>query len=178
MYFTQEPNDNALVVRARAGDTLAFEELVRRYHQVLFRVACRMLGNRDDAADAAQAAFISAFRKLDGFDGQYRFFSWLYRILVNECLNSRRSRRPHEALTPAIAGGHDPLEAFEAGERRRRVQQALLSLPHEFREVIVLRHFGDLSYDEIAATLELPAKTVKSRIYSARQRLKQLLGGE
>lgn len=174
----QQPDDATLVERSAAGDADAFEVLVGRYHRVLFSVALRMLGDYDDASDATQAALIKAYEKLGSFDPRYRFFSWIYRILLNECLNARRSRKPHEEVTPELAVGGSPLDALEATERRRRVQAALLSLPVEYRVVVVLRHFGSLSYDEIAAILNIPAKTVKSRLYTARQRLLELLAGE
>ena len=178
MYFTQDPDDATLVAASLAGDSVAFEDLVRRYQGVLFAVALRMLGDYDDASDATQAAFVRAYGRLGTFDRRFRFFSWLYRILLNECLNARRGRRPHEQVRPEMAMAGSPLEALEAAERRRHVQQALLALSHEYREVIVLRHFGELGYDDIAATLGIPAKTVKSRLYTARQRLLELLVGE
>jgi RNA polymerase sigma-70 factor (ECF subfamily) len=178
VYFSQDQEDAALVRRSLGGDTAAFEALVAKYERVLFRVAVRMLGDREDARDAAQAALISAYRRLDSFDVNLRFFSWLYRILLNECLNARRSRRPQEAVTPDMLLAASPLESLEAAERRQRVQQALLALPHDYRVVIVLRHFAELGYDEIAATLDIPAKTVKSRLYTARQRLTELLALE
>ena len=175
MYLNQDPDDAALAIRTLGGDTDAFEVLVTRYERVLFRVAWRMLGDYEDARDATQEAFIRAYRKLDTFDTRLRFFSWLYRILLNECLNARRGRRPHEAITPDLLVGGDPDNIVEASERRRQVQQALLMLPHDYRAVIVLRHFAELAYDEIADTLGIPAKTVKSRLYTARQRLSELL---
>jgi RNA polymerase sigma factor (sigma-70 family) len=112
-----------------------------------------MLGDYDDASDATQAAFVRAYGKLGTFDRRFRFFSWLYRILLNECLNARRGRRPHEQVRPEMAMAGSPLEALEAAERRRRVQHALLALS---REVIVLRHFAELGYDDIAVTLGIP----------------------
>jgi RNA polymerase sigma-70 factor (ECF subfamily) len=175
VYFRQDPEDASLVARSLAGDMAAFEAIVRKYERVLFRVALRMLGDYEDARDATQAAFISTYRKLSSFDADLRFFSWLYLILLNECLNARRDRRPHEPVTPEMALAASPLEALEASERRERVQRALLALPHDYREVIVLRHFAELGYDEIAATLGIPSKTVKSRLYTARQRLCELL---
>lgn len=175
MYFRPDGDDGALVTRALGGDTTAFEVLVAKYERVLFRVALRMLGETEDARDATQAAFVSAYRKLSSFDRNLRFFSWLYRILLNECLNARRDRRHHEAITPELVLAGSPVDALEASERRRRVQQALLALPHDYRAVVVLRHFAELGYEEIAATLGIPAKTVKSRLYTARQRLSELL---
>lgn len=175
MYFTQDPDDAALVARSLDGDDAAFEALVVRYEGVLFGVAHRMLGDYEDARDATQDAFIRAHRKLDSFDPRLKFFSWLYRILVNQCLNARRARRPSEPVLPHMVVGGTPLEALEAAERRSLVQQALLALPRDYREVVVLRHFAELGYDEIAATLGISPKTVKSRLYTARQRLIALL---
>jgi RNA polymerase sigma-70 factor (ECF subfamily) len=175
VYFTQDSDDAALVSRTVTGDAAAFESLVVRYEGVLFRVALRMLGDYDEARDATQAAFIKAYRKLPSFDARYRFFSWIYRILLNECLNAQRDRRPHEPIAPELPAAGTPLDLLEAAERRRRVQQALTALPDEYRQVVVLRHFAELSYDDIAETLGIPAKTVKSRLYTARQRLIELL---
>lgn len=178
MYFTQDSDDAALVERSAAGDSAAFEILVTRYERVLFGVALRMLGEYEDARDATQAAFVKAYRRIGTFDPRFRFFSWMYRILLNECLNTKRGRRLYEPLAMDAAAEGGPLEALEAAERRRRVQKALLALPVEYREVIVLRHFADMAYDEIAATLGIETRTVKSRIYTARQRLIELLLGE
>jgi RNA polymerase sigma-70 factor (ECF subfamily) len=171
----QGQDDAALVAGAANGDTSAFEVLVTRYEAVLFRVAFRMLGNYEDARDATQSAFIKAYQKLDTFDQRFRFFSWIYRILLNECLNTRRDRRPHEDVAPDLPANGTQLDALEASDRRKLVQQALLALPVEYRQVVVLRHFGELNYDDIAATLGIPAKTVKSRLYTARQRLLEIL---
>jgi RNA polymerase sigma-70 factor (ECF subfamily) len=177
VYFSQDAEDRALVARCLAGDTAAFEPIVERYQRVLFTVARRMLDDPEQAADATQNAFISAYRKLETFDPKRRFFSWIYRILVNECLNDRRGRRPHEPLSPELATVGTPADLLEANDRRRSVQAAVLALPTEYREVVILRHFTGLSYEEIADALGLPAKTVKSRLHTARQRLGQMLLG-
>ena len=174
-YLAQDADDHAAVARCLAGDAAAFEVIVERYQRVLFTVAMRMLGDYDEASDATQNAFISAYRRLVTFDPQRRFFSWIYRILVNECLNDRRDRRPHEALTPGLATVGSPADLLESGERRRRVQAAILALPFEYRQVIVLRHFTELSYDEIAEVVGVLAKTVKSRLHTARERLATML---
>lgn len=175
VYFSQDANDHDLVARCLAGETAAFEPIVERYQRVLFTVALRMLGDRGEAADATQNAFVSAYRKLGTFDPKRRFFSWLYRILVNECLNDRRARRVHEPLSPQLATAGTPADLLEASERRRSVQAAVLSLPPDYREVIVLRHFTGLSYEEIADALGIPAKTVKSRLHTAKERLAPML---
>lgn len=175
VYLGQDDHDIELVTRCLEGETAAFAPIVERYQRVLFTVARRMLGDGGDAEDAAQNAFVKAYQNLRGFDRQRRFFSWLYRILLNECLNRQRDRRAHEAISAELAAGVSPVEALERKERRARVQAALLALPVEYREVVVLRHFAELSYDEIGDTLGLPAARVKSRLYIARQRLSQLL---
>jgi RNA polymerase sigma-70 factor, ECF subfamily len=177
VYVNQDADDLALVARCMAGDTDAFEALVERYHRVLFTVAVRMLGDTDEASDAAQNAFIKAYQKLRTFDRSRRFFSWIYRILVNECLNARRDHPRHEPLARDVAAADTPADLFETAQRRARVQSAILALPMEYREVIVLRHFTGLSYEEIGQTLHLPAKTVKSRLYTARERLAAMLRG-
>ena len=177
VYVDQDADDLALIARCKAGETAAFEGLVVRYQRVLFTVAVRMLGNVDAASDAAQNAFVKAYQKLDSFDPNRRFFSWIYRILVNECLNVRRDHADHEPLTPAVASVGGPDDAFEAAERRGRVQTAILALPLEYREVVVLRHYTGLSYEEIGEALHVPAKTVKSRLHTAKQRLAAMLRG-
>ena len=171
----QDQDDAAAVAQAAAGDTSAFEVLVTRYEGVLFRVAFRMLGDYDDARDATQSAFIKAYQKLGTFDPRFRFFSWIYRILLNECLNVRRDRRQHEDVAPDLRAEGSQFDRLEAADRRKLVQRALLALPVDYRQVVVLRHFGELSYDDIAATLGIPVKTVRSRLYTARQRLLELL---
>lgn len=177
VYLPQDSDDAALVGRCRAGDAKAFEVLVERHQRVLQSVAFRMLGNREDARDATQTAFVRVFEHLDGYDPDHKFFSWVYRILRNECLNVLRARRPTEPVSVELPAAGSPLESLEASERHRRVQTALLALPVEQREVVVLRHFAGLPYDEIGTTLGVPAKTVKSRLYAARQRLGELLLG-
>ena len=171
----QDLDDAAAVARCLSGETAAFEVLVLRYQRVLYTVALRLLGNRDEANDATQNAFVKAYERLSTYDPSYRFFSWMYRILTNECLNAIRARKPGEPITPDLPLTSLPVDRLEEGQRRAAVQAALEALSAEHREVVVLRHFGDLSYDEMAATLGIPAKTVKSRLYAARQQLGQHL---
>lgn len=178
VYFEQAVDDSAVIKRCLAGDPAAFEQIVRRYQQVLFTVALRMLGDEEDARDAAQNTFVKVFEKLGTYDPRRRFFSWMYRILVNQCLNERRRpsamRRPEPLEDDAVQSSTPDL--VEAGERRNAVRQAILALPEPYREVIVLRHFAALSYDEMSEAIGIPAKTVKSRLYSARQQLAERLG--
>jgi len=166
-----------VVARCLAGDTAAFAQLVERYERVLFSVALRMLGNPEDARDATQDAFVKVFQRLHDYKPEHRFFSWIYRILTNECLNALRARRPQEPDIPEMAITSGALEALELEERRRAVQTAIGALPADYRDVLILRHFAELSYEEVADTLAIPVKTVKSRLYTARQQLGQRLLG-
>lgn len=171
-------DERELVARCLGGDTSGFAPIVERYNRVLFSVALRMLADYEDARDATQNAFVKAFEHLDTYDPARKLFSWLYRILVNECLNLQRARHPGEPLDDETQSPlDDPLEAVAANETRDRVQLALQALPFDSRQVVVLRHFADLSYAEIGETLGIPEKTVKSRLFTARQRLAQLLAG-
>ena len=174
VYLEQSMDDAAAVRRCLAGDQAAFETLVARYEQVLFNVAFRMLGDYEEARDAAQSTFVKVYEKLGTYDPERRFFSWMYRILMNECLNLRR--RPAagpfaDRITDAVADPAPAPDAVETAERRRDVKHAILALPPDYREVIVLRHFAALSYEEMSEAIGVPAKTVKSRLYSARQQL-------
>lgn len=170
-------NDAELVRRCLRGEAEAFRPLVEKYQGVLFNVAYRMVHDREDARDLAQGAFVKAFEKLGSYDEAHQFFSWIYRILVNDTLNFLRKYRPVRPLDPAWDGPADggPHQDLEAREARRAVREALMALPVDSREVVVLRHFADLSYGEMAVALAIPEKTVKSRLYAARQRLAGIL---
>jgi RNA polymerase sigma-70 factor (ECF subfamily) len=165
------------VARCLEGDVQAFASLVERYERVIYNLALRMLGDAEDARDATQTAFLKAWESLSRFNPRYRFFSWIYRIAVNQCLNQIDRRRRHEPLDfeSRLASREDTAARVEAREASERVQEALLQLTTEHREVVILRHFLEMSYEEIAGTLEIPQKTVKSRLYEARQRLCELL---
>jgi RNA polymerase sigma-70 factor (ECF subfamily) len=176
--FDGDP-DTDLVARCLRGEVDAFEPLVRRYERVLYNVAWRMLGDREEARDVVQGAFVKAWEKLATFDPRHRFFSWIYRIVVNESLNAR-SRRPRlQTLEGSdVPGPGGPEDALRSRERNDFLQKALLRLAGDDREVIILRHFAELSYAEIGETLGLAQKTVKSRLHEARQRLGRVLQSE
>jgi RNA polymerase sigma-70 factor (ECF subfamily) len=159
------------VARCLRGETDAFEALVLRYQRVLFNVAWRMLGDREEARDVVQGAFVKAWQKLDTFDPRRRFFSWIYRIVVNESLNARGRRAPFDALTADLAAPGGPEEHLRSREQADCLQTALTGLGESDREVIVLRHFAELSYADIGDALGVEEKTVKSRLHEARQRL-------
>jgi RNA polymerase sigma-70 factor (ECF subfamily) len=171
VYVRNDAEDATDVVRCLEGDHAAFEALVERYQRPFFTFAVRVLGNRDEASDAVQAAFVKVYENLGTFDRSHRFFSWAYRILVNECLNVRRGQRLSEPIDADLVAKGSPHDDVERMERRRQVQAAILQLPIEYRDVIVLHYFNGLAYEDISETLGVPQKTVKSRLYTARQRL-------
>jgi RNA polymerase sigma-70 factor (ECF subfamily) len=171
-------DDVRLVARCLRGEVEAFEPLVARYQKVLFNVALRLLGDREDARDVTQTAFVKAYEKLHTYDPSHRFFSWIYRIALNESLNLKSRRPALLRLDERLASSGSPYQAAEAHETSDRVQAGLLKLAPEQREVVVLRHFAELSYRDISAALGVPEKTVKSRLYAARQRLGQILLSE
>lgn len=176
MYLESEHEDSRWVAACLRGDPDAFEPLVRKYERVMFSVALRLVGDYEDARDVTQNAFIRAFERLDQFDPGRKFFSWIYRIAVNESLNLRRARKPQTPLQDVFAVSGEPLDGLEREELAKRVEAALAKLSFEYREVIVLRHFAESSYEEIAQATGVPEKTVKSRLFTARQRLAALLG--
>ena len=167
-----DEQDRALVARYLENHQDAAGALVDRYQQRLFNVALRMLGNVHDAEDVTQTVFLNAFHKLRTYDPRYKFFSWIYRMTVNESLNMLKRRKQTVPLeddldTPVPGTGGDG-----AADAADRVGRALMSLKPDDRAVVVLRHFVSFSYEEIAAVLEIPVQTVKSRLFTARERLR------
>lgn len=167
--------DRTLVRRYLDGEQDAAWGLVDRYQRPLFTVALRMLGNQQDAEDVTQTVFGNAFRALDTYDPQYRFFSWIYRMAVNESLNALKRRKEMVTLDDQLEIPAAGVAADDALEAEEQVGKALLQLKPDDRAVVVLRHFRSLSYDEIGEVLGIPAKTVKSRLFTARDRLRSLL---
>ena len=166
--------DTALISDCMKGDRNALETLVRRYERPIYNAAYRMLGNPDDAADITQIAFLKVFENLDRYNPKFKFFSWIYRIAVNESINLLKRRGHQEPLDDRQASGlRGPEAMVEAGRLCDCVQGVLMELQEEHRAVIVLRHFSECSYHEIAEILEIPDKTVKSRLYTARQIMKE-----
>jgi len=168
-----------LVEGCRNGDRAAFAALVVRYQQPIYNAAYRVLGNAEDAADIAQAVFLKVAERLEEYDPRFKFFSWLYRIAINESLNLLRRNGREEPLDEEmdIPGADSANPEWQLGEAQvsRRVQGALMRMRAEDRVMIALRHFSDCSYREIGAILELDERTVKSRLYEARSRLRGLL---
>jgi len=165
-----ENDDIKEITECLKGNFKSFERLVDKYQKPLFNSAVRMVNDYDDAKDITQTAFIKAFEKLDTYDPKHKFFSWLYRILVNESLNFIGKKRRSMPLEQDIMSPSEtPEEKFHRDELSRSVDEAVGGLPIDYRMAIVFRHFADLSYDELSYVLGIPVKTVKSRLYSARQ---------
>ena len=162
-----EEDDRALVRGYLDGRLDAAEGLIDRYQKRLFNVALRLLDNAQDAEDVTQTVFLNAFLHLRTYDPRFKFFSWVYRMTVNESLNvlKRRQRTVTLEDQPVIP-------AAEAGDAADRVGQALMKLNPDDRALIVLKHFVFFSYERIAEVLDVPAKTVKSRLFTARERLR------
>jgi RNA polymerase sigma-70 factor (ECF subfamily) len=171
--------DETLVERCREGDGSAFAVLVHRYHRPIYNAAFRVLGNPEDASDITQVVFMRVTERLDDFDSRYKFFSWIYRIALNESLNLARKHSREEPLDDEaqIAGARsfEPDWNADRTELSERVQRALLGMNTDDRAVLTLRHFSDCSYREMSSILGIAEKTVKSRLFAARRRLRDLL---
>ena len=172
------------IERVLKGDANAFEHLVHAYEKTVYNLALRTLGNREDAEDVTQEAFLKAYRSLNTFRGDSKFSVWLYRIVSNLCLDLLRSRqrKPTQSLTVEdddgetdeleISDDHfSPEKLLDRKLTRESVQRGLASLPDDARQILLLRELQGMSYEEIAQTLDLETGTVKSRIFRARKRL-------
>jgi len=171
--------DHALVERCKRGDWSAFTELVVRYQRPIYNAAFWMLRRPEDAKDITQIVFLKVAERLDDYDPKFKFFSWIYRIAVNESLNLLRRNSREEALDDEVElpgrDDDDPERRAHDAEVSRRIESALMRMSTNDRMVLTLRHFSECSYQEIAEILDLDEKTVKSRLFEARQRLRDLL---
>jgi RNA polymerase sigma-70 factor (ECF subfamily) len=161
---------------------------VRRWERKIYALAYGILGSREDARDASQETFIAAYRNLQGFRGEAKVSSWLHRIAVNQCISrQRRARvRAETALDDGtgaggesffnVAAGESPASATESRQHAEAVRRAVDSLPRELREVVLMKEFEELTFQEIADALQIPLSTVKSRLYTALRQLRLRLG--
>ena len=172
--FTGMDADELLVRRAQKGERYAFEKLVEAHQQRMYTLAARVLGSREDAADAVQEALVRAWLALPKFRGEARFSTWLYRIVVNSAHDVRAKRRDRPAEEPPDPV--DPRDRFAEQELSNELQLALNALDESYRVAVVLYDVLGCSYAEIAAVTEVPEGTVKSRIFRGRTELAALLG--
>ncbi|MDZ4730002.1 MAG: RNA polymerase sigma factor [Xanthomonadales bacterium] len=168
--------DHELINRCRLGDRVALGQLVKEYERPIFNAAYRVLGKPDDAADVTQVVFLKVFERLDQYNPKFKFFSWIYRIAINEAINHRNRTRNEQTLEEEqFVSVENPESSLNAEQLADFVQDGLMKLQEDYRVVVVLRHFSDLSYQDISDVLHIPEKTVKSRLYSARQIMKAYL---
>jgi RNA polymerase sigma-70 factor (ECF subfamily) len=167
-------DDAEAIKRCQQGDREVFRHLVERYQKRAVAHAFAILFNRDDAEDAVQEAFIDAFKAIGTFDTSRAFYSWFYVLLRNRCYKMTAGRRPMESLDEALFVNS---QQGMADDTRFELEKALHSLTREEREIVCLKYFSGLSYDDLAAHLQIPRGTVMSRLFNARQRLKVKLAG-
>ena len=171
-----DKDELALICRVQGGDHRAFGKLALEYERVLFNLALRMVKNREDARDLTQAVFLKVYRGIGTFDADRRFYSWIYRIMLNECLNFLKSHKPCEELEDDSAVTNStPEDGFSRDEIGSIIQNALMQLTEQHRQVIVMRHFLQLTYAEMSEVLTIPEKTIKSRLFAARRQLGDVL---
>jgi RNA polymerase sigma-70 factor (ECF subfamily) len=182
----QSPADLVLIARFQDGDLSAFNELVLTYQDRIYNLCRHMLANSHDAEDAAQDAFLKAYQGLHKFQPNASFYTWVYRIAVNTCIDYRRkpffeslfrrSSEGEEVMLDLPSSGPSPERILEAKERDRALWQGLSRLSPKLRAAIVLKEVESLSYEEISDVLGISLGTVKSRISRAREELTALLG--
>ncbi len=191
MVMSRFVDDHSLVQACRAGQTEAFGALVARYQDRLYPTVLRLIGSAEDAEDVLQDAFVRAFEKLDQFQGDSSFYTWIYRIAVNLALSGYRRRRARSLLRPGfhrravvspedppdLSPDSDPTIPLERAEREKIVEAALNKLGPEHRAVVVLKDFDGHRYEEISAILGVPVGTVRSRLHRARSELRERLRG-
>ncbi len=186
-------DDLTLVQRVKSGDQRAFKTLVERYQKKVFAVAFGMLKDREEARDVAQEAFVKVFKYLDHFKGDSSFYTWLYRITVNICIDVMRRKggraSEHVEFDETIATdtaeanigalgsrlGTNPQKAALRQEMSEKIQAAVAEVPEKHREIWLLREVEGMSYEDISRTLDIPKGTVMSRLFHARLKLQKLL---
>ncbi len=174
--------DSALVMDIRAGNKKAFQTLVERHKKTAYRMALGLVGNRDDAHDISQEAFLRVYRSAATYNDQQPFLPWFYTIIANLCRTwlKKRTCRDHrmvdvDDVSYLLISDDNPEQAIIQKETAARLRRALMELSFEDREIITLQHFRGMSYEEIAGLLHIPRGTVMSRLYYARRRLAALM---
>lgn len=172
-------DDAALIEQYLAGDTDAFDALMRAHEDRVFSICLRMLRDREAALDATQETFIAVFRKADRFAGRSAFSTWLYRVAVNTCYDA--ARRTRRRQTDPIPEGHQPSDptsedGFQSADVRPEIEEALADIPAEYRAAVVLADLEGLALDTVSEALGVPIGTVKSRVFRGRRLLADRLG--
>lgn len=183
--FLSPEEEKNIIRRVQFGEVSAFEDLVNAYKQKAYYVALGFVGNHEDALDLSQDAFVKAFKAIKTFDLNSPFFPWFYKIIKNHCLNyikkNQRVRNDsieeleEETYAQFEDDKPDPRDQYADQEMREKLWHAIERLKSDFREIIIMKHFHNLSYKEIAEALNIPIGTVMSRLFNARQELKELM---
>ncbi len=169
-------NDRELIDNCMNGDRQAIEGLLFKYEKPVYNAAYRMLNSSEDARDVTQTVFLKVIENLDSYDPRYKFFSWIYRIALNESINCLKKQNRLDPLDrEPVSDTTGPEEQTGSEQMSQGMQTALMTIKAEYRTVIVLKHFVDCSYEEIGQILNMPEKKVKSRLYTGRQLLKEAL---
>jgi RNA polymerase sigma-70 factor (ECF subfamily) len=175
-------DDHQLIESALAGNSAAFGDLVRKYQDRLYNTIVHLTGSSEDAKDVVQDAFVKAFVKLESFQRSSAFYTWLYRIAFNTAMSRQRRRRPTQSIDQGQDCGHDPpdpaaapTDRLEQEEQAAQVRAAMETLSEEHRTVLVLRDIDGCDYEAMAAILEIPLGTVRSRLHRARLQLRDEL---
>ena len=175
-------NDTALIMSIKTGDKTALKELVEKHKRTAYRMALGLVGNRDDAFDISQEAFLRVYRSAETFDNSKPFLPWFYTIVANLSRTwlKRRSNRDSKMVDITeseylVVSDDNPEAALIQKEAIQNLRSALRELPFDDREIIVMQHFRGMSYDEISDILNIPKGTVMSRLYYARKKLAQLM---
>ncbi|MEE9429917.1 MAG: RNA polymerase sigma factor [Melioribacteraceae bacterium] len=171
-----ETEDFILVNDCLKGNGKSYEVLVEKYHKIIFRLANKFVKNFDDAEEITQAVFVKAYESLNDYNPKYKFFSWLYRIAVNESINFGKRKKNNVELNEFQKSNEEqPDKIYENNIMSEKITDALMELDMLYRLPVVLKHFLDYSYKELSYLLSIPEKTVKSRLFTGRQLLKNLL---
>jgi RNA polymerase sigma-70 factor (ECF subfamily) len=170
-------NDDVILVKECIdGNGKAYEQIVEKYYKVVYRLTTKFVKNTDDVEEITQSVFVKAYENLRSFNPKYKFFSWLYRITVNESINFKKKSSYTELLNKELNSvSPEPAAQLEASQLSSDIQNALLELDLLYRIPIVLQHFMGYSYKELSCVLDVPEKTVKSRLFTGRQLLKDKL---
>ncbi len=169
-------DDKDLVRECLQGSRNSFEEIVNRYYKTIYRLAFKILHDSDNAEEITQIVFVKVFENLKSYNPKFKFFSWLYRITLNETLNFSKKQSSTEKLNEGVSSGREnPDEIYGRNELGEKIENALMEVDILYRVPLVLKHFMDYSYKEVSELLEIPEKTVKSRLFTGRQLLKEIL---
>jgi len=167
--------DTELVIQCKQGNQSATEALVSRYEKPVYNAAYRLLGNQDDACDVTQTVFMKVFENIKQVDEKAIFFSWIYRIAINESINYLKQKTRQAPVQHDLVESDEPAQELQNIRLSEQVHSLIMGLSEDHRSVIVLRHYLECNYSEMGQILQIPEKKVKSRLFTARQQMKNKL---